>query len=144
MARHLPVRRVLLIASCRHPAAVTRPLRAAERISRPWPTALYRPFLPLAPLLVGRGGAVPPDGRRLLGRMAREVPLDLIRWGARALLEWPGARDPAMPVSHIHGERDWVIPVRNVSPDRVVPGGSHVLNLSHPREVNEFIGACLN
>ena len=144
MARHLPVRRVVLIASCRHPRAVNRPLRAAERITRPWPTAWYRPLLPLAPLVVGRGGSIRREDRRLLGRMAQEVPLDIIRWGARALLQWPGVERLSVPVSHIHGGRDWVIPARGVSPDVVVPCGSHVLTLSHPREVNEFLRVCFD
>ncbi len=143
MARHLPARRVVLIGSCTHPRAVSPALRWVERLSRPWPTGLLERLTILAPLFVGLGGTVPREGRRLLARMAQEVPAAFIRWGARAILEWPGGPDPGVPVTHIHGGRDWVIPRGRVEPTHTIPEGSHVLNLSHPKAVNEFLRGCL-
>lgn len=143
MARHLPATRVVLIASCTHPRAVNPWLRASERIARPWPAWMMHRLTVFAPLFVGQGGTVPRESRRLLVRMAREIPIDFIRWGARAVLEWPGVPDPGVPVMHIHGGRDRVLSPRRVSPTEVIPDGSHVLNLSHHGEVNRFLAAAL-
>jgi pimeloyl-ACP methyl ester carboxylesterase len=71
--------------------------------------------------------------------MARELPIPFIRWAARAIMEWPGCPNPGAPVIHIHGDRDWVIPMKRVRADRIIRGGMHVLNMSHPSEVNAFI-----
>lgn len=139
LARHLPARRVVLIGSCRHPRAVNRWLHAAERLARPWPTGLMERVKKFTPAVVGRGGTIPRERRGLLAEMLQSSPADFIRWGGRALLEWPGCADCRVPVWHIHGGRDWVIPLRNVSPTRVIPEGSHVLNLSHPAEVSSFL-----
>jgi pimeloyl-ACP methyl ester carboxylesterase len=140
MARHLPVRRLALIGSCRSPAAVRPWLFHAERASRPWPTWLLARMTVISPLVVGLGGTIPEDSRRLLVRMTQEVPMSFIRWGGRAILSWPGCPDPGVPVSHIHGGRDWVLPLRRgVAATRIVDQGSHVLNLSHPAEVNDFL-----
>jgi pimeloyl-ACP methyl ester carboxylesterase len=40
---------------------------------------------------------------------------------------------------HIHGKRDYVLPMRYTNPDHIVEGGGHILSLSHPRDVNAFI-----
>jgi pimeloyl-ACP methyl ester carboxylesterase len=139
MSRHLDARAVVLMASCRSPAAVCGPLHLAERLGRVLPSMVVSWSLGLAPLVVGRGGGIRPGDRKLLGEMVSQVPVPLLRWGARAIMEWPGVERIEVPVHHIHGDHDWVIPLRCVKPTVVVPGGSHVLNLSHPREVNRLL-----
>lgn len=44
-----------------------------------------------------------------------------------------------MPIYHVHGDRDRLIPVHRVAPDRVIAGAGHLLNLTHADAVNEFI-----
>jgi pimeloyl-ACP methyl ester carboxylesterase len=44
-----------------------------------------------------------------------------------------------MPVHHLHGDRDRLIPVHRVKPDHVVAGAGHLLNITHPDAVNDFI-----
>lgn len=138
MSQHLDTRAVALIASCRSPRGVCLPLRFAEYPARVLPSALVSWSRVFAPLVVGRGG-VPREHRAMLIEMIRGVSVPLLRWGARAIMEWPGRDELAVPVHHIHGDRDWVIPVAGVKPTQVVHGGAHVLNLSHPDEVNGFL-----
>lgn len=144
MSRYLDARAVVLIASCRSPRAVCGPLRLVERFGRVIPTPVIAAGLALGPLFVGRGGGISPADRTLLGEMVRQVPAPFLRWGARAIMEWPGAEQVAAPVHHIHGGHDWVIPIRRVQPTVIVSGGSHVLNLSHPGEVNGLLRAVLS
>lgn len=142
MGRHLGrgvVREVVLIGSCRHPRAASGLLRMCERASRWSPRVVLDKGRVLAPLFLGRGGTLEAEDRGLLCRMARELPVDFIRWAARAIMEWEGCEEPGVPVRAIHGRRDWVIPLKGVRADRVIEGGIHVLNLSHAAEVNRFI-----
>ncbi|HEX6096779.1 MAG TPA: hypothetical protein VF432_10685 [Thermoanaerobaculia bacterium] len=44
-----------------------------------------------------------------------------------------------VPVHHVHGERDRLIPLHRVRPDRVVAAAGHLLNVTHGAEVNDFI-----
>lgn len=140
MAERLGAREVLLIASCRGPRAISPLLKVSERAGRVTPGRLLDAGRSLARFGVGRGGNIPADDRALLGRMVREVPLEFLRWAGRAIMEWPGKAPGPIPVRHIHGTRDWVILPSRVKPDVWVPGGAHVLNMSHPREVNRWIG----
>lgn len=144
IARIAPVKRVVLIGSSRTPRAVNPLLRISERASRIAPEFLLDHGRALAPMFLGRGGHIPAPDRSLLVRMVRELPVSFIRWAAQAVLEWPGCEDPGVPVHHIHGDHDWVFAIRKVLPDVTIRRGSHVLNLSHPQEVNDFIAKCLN
>lgn len=138
MAKAHGALRVGLIASCRSPGVVSAALKAVERAGQPLPNAVIEFFKPAAGGFVGRG-RIDPGGRSLLVEMVRSCPVTFLRFAGRAIMEWPGCEDPGVPVRHIHGNRDWVISHRKVRADVVVPGGAHVLNMSHPEEVIGFL-----
>ncbi len=98
----------------------------------------------LAPVVLGRGFNLPGEDRKLLLKIVNETPLAFVKWGSRAVLEWPGLPDPGVPVRSIHGGKDWVILPSRAQPEIIVPDGPHVLNVSHPREVNALLRACLD
>lgn len=76
-------------------------------------------------------------GLALLGHR-RTADGDFVRWGLRALVEWQPT-PLAVPVFHIHGTADRLIPNSGVDPTAVVNGGGHVLPLSHADQVTAFI-----
>lgn len=58
------------------------------------------------------------------------------RWATSAVLGWrPVSESPGVPVIQIHGDADRTFPIRYVTPDYVVPGGGHVLPMTHPGEL---------
>ncbi len=64
----------------------------------------------------------------------------IVRWGIEAITNWDGCDPPpGVPVHHIHGGDDELIPCRRVRPDVVVPGGGHLLNVTHADAVNAFL-----
>ena len=71
------------------------------------------------------------------------IPVAFLRRVARMIMAWRHPSPLACPIHHIHGAKDKVIPVRKACPDRVVPGGGHLINLTHAPEVNRFILECL-
>ena len=140
MARHLNARAVVQIASCDHPDAVLPLLTMAEPIGQNVPKGVLSLGKRVAALFVGRGG-VPPEHRRLVQAMLKDMSIEFIRWAGFAITHWQGLKDPGVPVHHIHGTRDWVIPISRLRtpPTRIVQGGAHVLNMSHGQEVNDFL-----
>ncbi len=144
IAREFPARAVVLIGSTRSIGAVNPFLRFTNFASLIAPDVVIDKGRSIGTLFVGRGGRLVSERRQLLITMAMELPVKFLRWAAGAALSWPGRPDPprpGVPVLHIHGDHDWVFPLNwlTVPPDRVVAGGSHVLNLSHPDEVNAFV-----
>ena len=49
-----------------------------------------------------------------------------------------------VPIHHVHGEDDRIIPLRGVRPHVVVPRAGHLVNVTHPAEVNAFIKAVIS
>ena len=62
------------------------------------------------------------------------------RWATSAVLGWrPRPELKRIPTLHIHGDCDTTLPLRYVHPDVVIPGGGHVLPLTHPEELARWI-----
>jgi pimeloyl-ACP methyl ester carboxylesterase len=63
-------------------------------------------------------------------------------WAVGALLGWkPDPRIATLRVRAIHGTNDRTFPRSHVHPDVVVPGGGHVLCVTHADAVNAFLRA---
>jgi pimeloyl-ACP methyl ester carboxylesterase len=139
IARHLPVQGVFLVGSGRSPAAVAPLLRLAGQVAGLAPVLLWEAARSSAarwgPLFVPTN----PDSRAIAAVTAESVPSSFVRWGARAILRWPGLPDPGPPVHHIHGDADAVMPISRVRPDRVVAGAGHLLALTHASAVNAYL-----
>ena len=83
-------------------------------------------------------GILPERFRKGAQELIQAAHLDVVREGSRMLLAWKGSQPPC-PVRLIHGDRDLLIRHSVVKPDRVVKGGGHLINLTHPKAVNQFI-----
>jgi pimeloyl-ACP methyl ester carboxylesterase len=44
-----------------------------------------------------------------------------------------------VPTYHLHGSKDHVIPAKRIDVTSMVHGGGHILPLSHPGVVSDFI-----
>lgn len=138
LAARLRPRGVILIGSCTGPGSIAPPTRSVRRLAGALPVAAFHPRRWSLPLVLPKFGRLTPGQRELFWSMAAATPPAFLRWGVTAILSWRPTPVP-VPVRHIHGSDDRLIPLRLVSPDRVVSGGGHLLTLTHPREVTEFI-----
>jgi len=63
-----------------------------------------------------------------------------LKWAALAVVRWrPSFQEPPVPVAHIHGARDFILPARLTRPDVLVPRAGHMLPITHPEIVNAFL-----
>jgi pimeloyl-ACP methyl ester carboxylesterase len=62
-----------------------------------------------------------------------------MKWALSSILCWQPGPPPGLPVHQIHGARDLLLPVDCVAADAVIPTGGHMINLTHPTDVNAFI-----
>ena len=142
IARYLNPQAVLLIGSVREPAHLPPHVRALHPL---------RGIVDWLPMAIFQWSAAPLGtriGRRLaphLGGLARQfsdADRAVLRWSMRQILLWSDPPVVTCPVFRIHGDRDRVLPLRG-RPDVVIPGGGHVISLTHPEQVNAFIDQCL-
>jgi pimeloyl-ACP methyl ester carboxylesterase len=141
MVRHLrpAPRAVLLIASCQSGQCIAPHLRYFVRFAEFLPQRTFELGKGLTPLFISKFGRLTPEQKEWFGTMLDGVDPAFVRWGIAAITDWEGAGDLPMPVYHIHGSDDELIPVDRVTPDRAIPGGGHLLNVTHADEVNAFL-----
>jgi pimeloyl-ACP methyl ester carboxylesterase len=117
----------------------------------PYLARFCRPLKPLIPLIPVRllQICVAPVASKLarrcfphlcgLARQFRGSDPTVFKWSLARILDWNAAPKISCPIFHIHGDRDFVLPVRYTNPDTVVNGGGHVISLTHPTDLNAFI-----
>lgn len=136
MAHYLGLEDCVLISSVRSPAEMPWRLRALRSLARLGPTGLG----------VSAGWAarwlafsMPPATARRLGRLAAPQSA-FLRWACWAVLRWePTPEALRIRIHQIHGAADRTFPLWYTQPDQVVRNGGHLLTLTHPLEVNQFI-----
>lgn len=139
LARHLSPRHVFLFGSCRSSRSIATSLRALRWLAPALPDRLLHPPRLLQPLIARWFGAKSPAHVQLFADMLAGTPTAFIRWASKAVFSWDGVAELPMPIYHVHGEHDRLIPVGRVKPDRVISGAGHLLNLTHADAVNDFI-----
>lgn len=142
MLPYLNARACFLIGAVRSPAEFPlwiRILRPAHALCRIIPFQL---FLWLSGFLAATFGPILPRRVREFLRLGGSLDEDFFRWANEAVLLWgqDGPPPPAtVPVYQIQGRRDRVLPAKLTHPDEIIPRGGHVIALSHPEEVADFI-----
>lgn len=142
MLPYINAKACLLVGAVRTPAEL------------PWTIRIFRPLAPLCRLIpfelfLWASGFLGATYAWLLPRRIREflwlggsLDADFFRWAAQAVLTWGKQGPPpatSVPVYHIHGERDRVLPLRRTTPTEVVPGGGHIIAITHPEQVTAFL-----
>lgn len=140
LARHLNPDALVLIATCRTPRSIARWFRLCGAVGGRMPEVLIERSKPFSVLTAGRLSGAGPHAA-LCMRMYCDSNPRFVRWASRAVLDWRPSPSAPCRVFQIHGARDRVIPARGVPADLVVPGGGHLINLTHADVVNRFIAA---
>ncbi len=77
------------------------------------------------------------DTRKLFDAILADADADFLVWAFDELLHWKGNGHARL--HHIHGNKDRLIPVRNVSADIIVNGGSHMMIVDEGRRISETL-----
>ena len=138
-ARHVPAAGVFLVGGGLSHRMITWPFRWMCHTAQFLPLLLVPWLLKLFPPALEVIEDLSDEQKDLYFRMSREAPPAMIRWGAHALTRWEFTAPLPAPVHAIHGHDDRIVrPDPRLRP-RLVPGGRHLISLSHPDEVNAFI-----
>ena len=144
LAEHVNAEAVILIGSIKSPSQLPRyarwsrpfrfvvpfiPIRLLQFVARPFTLQAMRRCAPFAYGLVSQ---------------FRDSDPAVFKWSLSRILDWSTTPTVSCPVYHLHGDRDWTLPLRHTDPDEIVTGGGHVLSLTHPGEVNAYIEKVLN
>jgi pimeloyl-ACP methyl ester carboxylesterase len=144
MASYLRPQAVVLIGSCRSPAAVRPMLRRTRALVPLIAVQAFALAKWAAPLGLRLFSPFTPQQRRLCAAMFKEADCGFLKWACRTVLDWQPSGPPPVPVFQIHGQKDPIMPARLVEADEVIPDGGHLISLTHPQQVNDFIQRAIN
>ena len=77
--------------------------------------------------------------KRLLNSIIRETDASFLKWAINVIVNWKRKSD-TKGVYHIHGQKDRVLPLRNVHANVIIPKGGHFMLVTESeiisREIN--------
>ena len=145
VARHVPCRGVISIAGCRSRRGVPGLYSLVGRAAARAPRAMMIPGKRVIPRVRILFGIRRPSEVALFERMLGDADERFIRWSLDAIQDWPGVGRIEVPMLAIHGTVDHVLPLRLAGPvDARIVGAGHVVNVTHPAEVNAAVNAWLD
>lgn len=65
------------------------------------------------------------------------------KWAIHMITNWQRREKIPAKVIHIHGDQDRIFPLKNVHPDYIIPGGTHLMTVSKHEEVSKVIQEAL-
>lgn len=140
---------IVLICGVRGREQFTRTFKTQQALGGLLPDALHRRLYgPMARAFARRCELGPAHAATLVDMATANRPA-FLKWAAWACNGW-GCRPNltvagrTIPVRHIHGERDQVIPAPADRADRTIPGAGHLITWTHADEVNRFIAEALD
>ena len=101
-----------------------------------------RLYTPVARQFAQREGLDAASTQLLLNMAAANDPT-FLNWSAAACASWPGPPTLGVPIRHIHGANDHVIPDVRSEADETIEDAGHLITLTHPDRVLGFIDSTM-
>ncbi len=130
---------LVLMSSTPRPDGLGYCVRVFEWMTRSWPATLVGWVRSLGNRALQRLEPLPPDQVENFNAMFGVADLKHIRAGGRMIMEWAEPPQISCPRFHIHGSRDPLMPAGKVGATHIVQGAGHMMNLTHPDELRNFI-----
>ncbi len=71
-------------------------------------------------------GAMNNNQRNVFYQMVENINLDFIVWSIKAILNWE-KKESSPKIIHIHGTKDFVLPISNITPTITIEKGDHMM-----------------
>ncbi|MDF3029038.1 MAG: hypothetical protein K0S23_3345 [Fluviicola sp.] len=81
--------------------------------------------------------------RKTLDQILADSDPVFTKWAIHQVANWERTEKIPAKVLHIHGEADRIFPIRKVTPDYIIPGGTHFMTVSEHEEVSKVIQEAL-
>ena len=139
MCRRVNPVALVLMSSTSRPDGLRYSARVFEWMTRFWPAALVQCVRRLGNRALQRLEPLPPDQVENFNAMFGVADLQHLRAGGRMIMDWRAPPQISCPRFHIHGSRDPLMSAAKVGATHIVRGAGHMMNLTHPEELRNFI-----
>ncbi|RYF99992.1 MAG: hypothetical protein EOO02_15785 [Chitinophagaceae bacterium] len=76
--------------------------------------------------------------KQLLKNILKDTDPNFFAWAINEIVNWKNETIPENLI-HIHGNKDRIIPIKNVKADFVIDGGSHFMTVNRSEKMGKII-----
>jgi len=82
------------------------------------------------------------DDKTIIRQMARDMDPEFVQWAIRAVVNWQ-TNEEELPVYHIHGTKDLILPFAVNKIQYKIPGAGHLMIFDRAHEINLVLKSLL-
>lgn len=141
IAKHYKVDKLILLSS----------VPKSSELPRLYRMSMYFKFHKMLPVAVFKSASLlkwffnvdTPENKILMKQIVKDADTNFIKWALNAIVLW---KNDVVPGSlyHIHGDHDFLLPLRNTTATHIIKGGSHMMVLNKAKEVSLLINNILS
>ncbi|WP_244893020.1 alpha/beta hydrolase [Elizabethkingia ursingii] len=137
VSKILKCEKLILIASAKSKYEVPKIYRVAGKlkINRLIPGELLKQYNFMLAWFFGINSNAE---KTLLKNILKDTDPEFLSWAINEIVNWQNKSYPEN-CTHIHGNKDHILPLRNVKADHVINKGGHFMTVSQPKEIEEII-----
>ena len=138
------IKQVILISSIKRRSEMPLNMRLAGalRLNRIFPVKRIQQSDLAYKIANRRLGAYTADEQEFANAYRKTAKLSYVNWSFDKILNWKPANDFSNIV-HIHGDQDRIFPIKNIKPDYVIKGGTHMMVWNRADEISAIISGLL-
>ena len=142
IAKLIPVKKIILISSAKERKELPCFYRfsAKLKLQKILPYTLIKRTNAFTYWLFGVTSA---HEKALLKEIFRKTPTTFLKWAINAILTWQNTEISAH-ILHIHGDKDRILPYKNVKDTFCITGGGHSMIVNKAHEIAPLINKFLN
>lgn len=142
IAKHIPVRQVILISSIKSKNELPWWMKTAARLNLHKLAPLKTNYSITRPIQNFFLGTVTAEDREIALQFRRNADIKYVRWAVDKVLNWQNTwQHPSLV--HIHGTADKMFPLKKVRPTHIIKNGGHFMVMNKAGEVSALISRLL-
>ncbi len=136
IANHVGAKKVIIVSSLknRKELPLLYKIAATIRLNRIIPAFFFKKSTFITNIFFGAKGQT---DKMLLKNILHSTDTKFLQWAIENVLHWNP--ETSLEITHIHGSKDKIIPIRYVKPDYVIIGGGHLMVLNKARELSALL-----
>ncbi len=141
IAKQIPVKKIIIISSIKLSQELPFWLRAVAKLSlhKIFPLRSTRLTAPFQNRFLGVHA---PDEKKIAAYYRKHADQDYTRWAVDKVVNWKN--DWQHPhLFHLHGDKDKMFPIKNITPTYVLHGGGHFMIMNMADEISRYINLIL-
>lgn len=141
IAKLIPVKKVILISSCKTKNELPTQLKLAGTLGLDHliPSSLVKKS---KPIIYNFLGTISEPEKQIASEYVDNIDDEYLAWSFRTISRWRNT-DVACPTFHIHGNADMLLPSSFVKADVIIEGGNHFMIYNKAAEINPVINNVL-